>query len=1046
VIGGRRSTVRPLLFAARRVRHRPTQLLLLVVPLVIAGGLIGASSLIGELALEDSVRTKLASEPAAGRSFAVEYRVESGRGQEVGSAIRRALSSFRAVTGPSVQVQIWDPIAPADQRGVRLVTTGDPTAVELDSGRRPQTCRKRACEGLAIAGHLPVGRVLTIGTVNGRPVRLSIVGAGSLRERALPDRDLLAGNAVFVPRVGGALASVEAESSSTVSQSALLRPNAVHAADLDALAERMRIASVRLERLDESVAVSSPADLLRRFSRVGTVAKNRLLIVASEGAALMLAFAAFVASLRRPEVDRLRLQLDTLGASRRQVRLARMAEVAVPALLALALVLGGLRIALVPIMATRGLPASFAGQALPLSTLLAIVGLELIGILILFASAVPVVRARFGVGPLEVAALTALGVIVWQAAATGGLDPDQIAAGKGGLPVLLLTPALAALVAAIALLRLLPPLFRVAERLARGAPAVVRLALLAAARNPGLAAATTTFLAVALGSALFSLNYRATLQHQATAAAAFEVGAPARATVAGAAGTADASPLLRRYPGATPALRLSASVEEGGGRQRPVTIFALPARRMTKIAGWEQRFSSLSRTNIAARLRPRPKVASTGIPGLPAVTHAAKPATLTGPALPPRTTALRLWARSNSSAVRSVLLHLLLPGDGFTTLALGNLPHSWRLLQAKVPPSLEGARLVGIEFPVGASVATSVIIAPGAVSGNVTASKEAVDFGGLAARTPSRWRPLPSLAGWTGARAPDFEGILLSREFAGAPIAHGSHFLLNGTSVPLVRQPVDLATAGAGSSTYLLPALAGPSPFGLAVDRQLTVDVLGQELRLRPIGRASLFPTVTSDPGAFLVVDYATLFAALNADQPGLAPPTEALFFGRPPTSPAAGQFLRFDQERTRLLEDPLAAGTRQLLSWSGYAAAALALLGLVLSIRLALESERGVLAEYEALGVAPRTLGLAMQLRLVFLSLLGLAAALVGASLAVRLVTALVAVTGTATRPLPPITTAIAWQTGGVLLGVVAVAVILAAPMLVGRSLREAAGRRLRV
>lgn len=1025
--GQRRSVVRPLLFGVQRLRHRPLQLVLLFVPLVIAGGLIGTSSLVGALALEDSVHTRLAAESPTARSLVIDYRLQQRtQNAELARQVGETLASFRSVTLPPAQVQIWDPIAPRDERGIRFVVTDKPVATAVVAfGRLPRGCRGWSCEGLAISGPLRLGRQLLLGKWDGKQVRLRIVGVGSLGAQTLPDQALLAGNAVLVPRVSRPLAGALADSSSTVSQSAVLDPHAVHAAALTSLAERMRTAAVRLEREDPSVAGLAPTGLLQSLAHLGSAARNRLLLVASEGAALMLAFAAFIAASRRRDVDQLQLQLQTLGASRKQIALARAAEVALPTLLALVLVSVGLRIALVPIAHSRKLPTDFT---VPLSSWLSIAALELIALLILFIAAVPVARRRFGIGALELAALTALGVIVWQATATGGLDPNQIASGAGGLPVLLLTPALAVLFAGIVLLRLLPFLFRVAERLARGAPIALRLALLAAARSPRLAAATTTFLAVALGSALFSLNYRATLEQQAHAEAAFDVGAAARATAVGTFGTADASSVLRRYPAATPGLRLSGTVDQGvGSEQETVTILALPADRISQIDGWQNRFSPLSRTTIARRLRPRS-------------------ITLSGPQLPAGTTAVRLWARDNSSAQRSVVLHLLLPGQGFGTLSLGALRGSWGLLRAPVPLSLAGARLIGIEFPASAG-ATSVIVTPGAISGNVTSSKEAVDFGALAAKTSSGWRPLPSLASWTGAHAPDFEGIVLAHDFRRAPIVHGIHFLLSGTSVPLVRLPVALETTSGNSTIYSLPALAGPAPTRLAVDRQLTVDVLGQQLRLGVTGQASLFPTITTDPQAFIVVDYQSLFAALNADQPGLAPPSDAWFLRHlPPLAlPASAQVVRLDQQRSKLLDDPLAAGTRELLTWSGYVAAALALLGLVLSVRLALAAERRVLAEYEALGIAPRTLGVSVQLRLVFLCLLGLLAAVAGAALAVRLVAALVAVTGTARQPLPPITTAIAWQSGGLLLGVVAAVAILSATTLVRRGLHQAIGERLR-
>ncbi len=1014
--------IRAALFALRRLRHQPLQLTLLVVALAAAGAIVGTSSIVGALALESSVHDQIAAASPAQRALEVEYRLTPGGGIGTSRASSRLLARFRAVTTAPAAVQVWDPVAPADERGTHLVVA-PAGAVRLSSGRLPRGCVRKTCQALALSGGYKLGQRVPLG----RGVSLWIVGLGSATNAALPDQALLAGNSAFVPRVGGTpLARVESGSGSTVSQTALLIPGSVHGWQLHRLAQQLRVASVRLERGDSSASVSSPAPLLDQLGQTGSTARNRLLLVSSDGAALLLAFAAFVAALRRRELERMRLQLETLGGSRRQVTLVRAVEVAVPALLALVLVLAGLRLALVPVGADHDLPGGFVGEALPLTTLLSVIGLELIGVAILFAAAVPHVRRRFGVGPLEVAALTALAVVVWQSVATGGLDPSQIASGAGGLPVLLLTPALTVLAAGIILLRLLPLIFRLAERLARRAPIPLRLALLAAARSPGPAAATTTFLAVALGSALFSLNYRATLDQQAQNAAAFAVGAAVRIT----SPTTDTGvpQLLASRPVALPALRLSATVdEEGGSNQQPLTLLALPADEIPQISGWRGSFSPFSRGKIARRLRP-------------------KPLSLSGPRLTRATTAIRLWARTNSTAQRAAVLHLLTAGGSFISLPLGPLGHSWRLLSAPLTAQARDSELVGIEFPLSSGTAGGVVLQPGGVTGNFTESNETVDFGGIAAERDGRWRPLPSLADWTGAQAPDFQGVLAEQPLAGAPFEQGLRFQLNGTSVPLVRPPIALETP-VNSSIYLLPALLGANAAALAVDRQLTIDVLGQQLRLTTAGTAQLFPTVTTAPGSFAVVDYQTLFAALNADDPGLAPPNEAWFNSPParPLTPASAQVLRLWQQRAQLRDDPLAAGTRRLLTWSGYAAAALALVGLIFSIRLALAAERQLLAEYEALGVGPRTLGRSVQLRLVVLCLLGFVAALAGAALAIRVVAALVAVTATAGQPLPPIQTAIAWQDGGALLAAVAAVALLAAAALTGRGLREAAGGRLR-
>jgi ABC-type antimicrobial peptide transport system permease subunit len=102
-------------------------------------------------------------------------------------------------------------------------------------------------------------------------------------------------------------------------------------------------------------------------------------------------------------------------------------------------------------------------------------------------------------------------------------------------------------------------------------------------------------------------------------------------------------------------------------------------------------------------------------------------------------------------------------------------------------------------------------------------------------------------------------------------------------------------------------------------------------------------------------------------------------------------------------------------------------------------------LAEYEALGVPPRTLRRSAQLRLAVLSAFGILAGALGAFLSGRLVGAFVAVTGTARRPLPPIESVVSWPS---VVGVViafAVAGGSAAALLTRRQLRGTTAGRLR-
>jgi hypothetical protein len=281
-------------------------------------------------------------------------------------------------------------------------------------------------------------------------------------------------------------------------------------------------------------------------------------------------------------------------------------------------------------------------------------------------------------------------------------------------------------------------------------------------------------------------------------------------------------------------------------------------------------------------------------------------------------------------------------------------------------------------------------------------------------------------------------------DFASGPVRHVIQFRLGGTALALLHPAVP----------SVLPALVSDAVAAAAVDHVLTVDGLGEPLRVRVVGTARLFPTMLEHPYHFVVLDYESLFAVLNAPYPGVALPSEAWFFRpQPPGFPERLSLPGFRVEgvvgakplTARLLSDPLASGTRDVLGLAALGAAALGLLGLVLAVRSALESERTLLGEYEALGVPPATLARSTQLRLFALSMLGVAAGLLGGLVAVRLVGASVAVTGSGDRPLPPIEPLVAWRTDSVLAGTVGIAALALAAMLARRALRESAARRLR-
>jgi hypothetical protein len=1021
-----RSVPAPVGFALRRVRVRPLAVAAVAAALAAGSALIGWSSVSGALAQDKSVKFQLRSLPAQYRSVRVRYYTLPLEPDFRAKPVEHALRAFTAVTTRTSRVQVWHSIEPNNPQGTRLVIADDPRRdVVLARGRLPTGCRGDVCEAVALSGRDRIGERVALGEHRAAV----IVGEGSVRPELLGDRSELGGDALLVRSVSSSLEALVKEDGSTVVYSAPLDPEKVDGYALAGLTRRLRHAIVRLERGDPLVQATAPLSTLDGLAHRGRVARERLLLVAAQAAALVIAFAAFVALARRRETELADSQLTTLGASRAQLWTARVVEALVPSVLGLVVALAGLIAAAAAIARARGLPAGFVHAALPPETLLAIVAAALVGFVLLLVSVTPPRRSRLGLGPFELAAVTALGVVVWQTTTTGALDPDRVAAG--GSPVILVLPTLGFFAAGVLLLRVLPVLLRVSERAARRAPIPARLALLTSARSPAQTAAATTLLAVALGSAAFSLDYRATLDRQARDQARFTAGAMWRVSERSPANSADVTPLTRfarvSAERPTPVARLDGAVVEASpeGATLPVRVLAVPASRLTELLGWRRSFSSLTPSEIAARLRPRP-------------------VRLAGPRLAQDASALRVWARSQTDYPRRVVLHLLLPGQDFAHLSLGVVSRRWRLLTRSLPRSLRDAQLIGIEYT-PTYVPIDFKYDPNGF----------VDLGRFEQRSHGVWSALPSLSSWTPTTSPDgTAGIVSTTALRHAPVPRILRFDLNGTFLPLIHPKLGLPVPDQGFENGPVPVLAGPRVADAAVDGLVTLDLPGKQLEGRVVGSARLFPTITGRESSFVVLDYETLFAVMNADQPGRLTATEAWFFrpqrpgfasrlGAPPFRRVQAVGAR--QLEDRLLRDPLAAGTRSVLTVAAVVAAALSLLGLVLAARSTLAAERLQLAEYEVLGVARSTLRRSAQVRLLVLAALGVAAGLVGGVASGRLTASFVAVTGTAKRPLPPIAPVTAWAASAVVVGAVVVVGALVAAFVSGSALRESTARRLR-
>jgi hypothetical protein len=998
----------PLLrVALRRMRCQPIDPFALFVAVLAGCALIGAVSIVAALGREDATRAELGSLAPAQRSVRVQVAFDPSV-SPVDRAERRAiagLAPLRDLTGRLTLVRVWGPVEPTDERGTRLVSIGG-ARPELVNGRAARGCSGTECEVLALGPRPKVGSVLAM-----PGVRLLVVGRARLPAGAQPSSAVLRGKAVVVPDAAPLAAVVAGVRRFSVITTPL-DAGAIRGSRLGETADLIDRTLTRVHQNSQPSIVSSPVAELRRLDRRITTSQRRLLVIGIDGAALLIAFAAFFASTRRDQVALSGAQLAGLGASRRQLAAWRLVETGVPAAAGLLLAFAGVLAAAALYAHGRDLGSPFIGSALPLATVAAMVGIAFGASVVVLAWARPRTAAPARAGALEVGACVALAVIVWQAASTGGLDPDTLAGSGDTVPVMLFVPALAVLAFGVVLLRLLPFGYRLLERAARRGAPPVRLGLLGTVRHPRLAGAATTFLAVSLGTALFALNYRSTLVADAHAGASFRAGAAWRVTERSERppATSSVAPLTRyrkvTHESPLPVLRLSGALDATGGPSAAdIEVLGVPAPRLRELRGWRPSFSNDSPAEIGRAI---------ARPG----------ARFTGPRIAPTATAIRMWARSPSSNQLSV--HVLERGQHFDELPLGSADLGWRLTQARVPPAARGATLAAVSLASNAFGATA----------------RTADFGPLEQRLgDGRWVRLADLGSWEGPVGGFSNSSVVPAAFRGAPIRRGATAVFDPAAASLIRPPFLVPGA--------IPALVGPDVGNGRVD----LHIAGFRLPLIVVAHSKLFPTVTARPRKFVVVDYGTLFAYLNGGLPGIAEPSEAWFFGRPPKG-ASAVLERAPFRAAALTEqaaldraaanDALALNARDLLTALAVVAALLGIVGFAVALGAIARDERQELAEYEALGVGPNELDTALRIRVAAMAGVGLVAAVAGGLAGNALTAGLVAVSGSGRKPLPPIEAHVAWLAcAGVL-----VAVGLAAAAVTTRRARRSTvpvARRLR-
>jgi hypothetical protein len=993
-----RRVATPLALARVRLSNRSTSVALLSAGLLVGAAIVAAVIGGGLLTQDRHLSRSLAELPAGHRSIQVAHFGAPAGGQsfsQLDALVRRDLADLG----------LGEPLRVVQYKVLRLGSTRVLIAglddvrrwIRLERGRLPAPCSPRRCEVVVVRGR---------GRVDGEPaVPLVAVGRGRIAS-PLPFGRIGTGGGETSETLGerepstfvvasGVAAAADMPGLQSIYRSYLwiagLHEDDVRPWNVDALGGGLDRAQSALDAVSSGFDVATPLARLQEDAGSGRLGGRRLLLVGGQAAALLLAFAAFAAATMRRDVDATWRRLTWFGARRWQLIALTAAETMVVAVAAIAVgwLLGAAvtawlahRVGSPPGDIVRHSLASGSGVAIALG-------------LCLLATIVTFVALRVGelplggrsVSPLDVAAAGAA-VAVFLTISRGRADADTVARGGGTGTFLLLLPGLVLFVAAVGSARLLTPLLRSVQRVAHRTAVPVRLAALSVARRPGYAVVATAFLVVSLALALFALVYRSTLVEGIDDQVdyAFPVDfvvredlAPERLVL-----PLQAAPLTR-YRAAAPDVWAQPVIRQHAGVSRiastsSATLLGLPAAALPPLRGWRDDFSSLSLSEVQARVE-----APAGIE-------------LRGDAIPADASGLSLRASALGDDV-SIVASVRTRDGAFTTVTLGptrgNTP---RTLAAPLPARARGGLLLGLELQRTLGV-------EGHAQGNVPTLRGVLVLGPLTARRPGARAALVSrYAGWTGTGGVE--------PLPGRGAAHLGYFVSSSAEA---RFRTVQATDREPLAAIVSPGLARSA----AADGTLPISVPAGRIVVRVAGVAERFPTVA---GEFALVDERALAVALDTVRPGAAVVNEvwldagsgaargrlAQALTRPPFDVLAVSAREpfADDLRT----EPLARGTTLILISAAAVSILLALIGLALLVAADLRDEEGELFDLEAQGASPALLRRHTALRVALVGMPALLGAIAASIVLAGLVVDFVALTAAAATPQPPLRLAVDW------------------------------------
>ena len=957
-----------------------------------------AAVLVSNTVVEDrAVADAVARLPADQRVVSVSWVAPLG--QELGDRDRAARAALASLDLGQTRRAVAFRTARLDGRLVRLAAFDEASRVlEPTSGRMPRPCSSRSCELVV----LDAPRIPAVG-------ELDVVGSASAR-RGFPVERYTGTPSAEAPvlvadGVEGLSDRREVEGLfRTVTWAVALDPDRLDADTVAGLPARIAELDTRLRAQSGEFAIDAPLEDLRAAAERAEVASRRQLLVAGAGTALFLAFVVLAAARIRRGVGATAFRLRRLGGRRWQVALENLAYVA---LIAVPAVLVGWCLGI----AGGALIANAAGEPVGdvvrrsaltgegLAVLLAAMVIATLALVATVQARTLEVRGR-SVGAVDVAIVGVLAVLA-TAALLGETDSAALAAGGGTGSVLLSLPILIALAGALLTARLLGPTLRLAERALPAGPTSLRLALLSLARNAGPAAVTVACLTVTAAMAVFALAYDATLDRNQRDTAAFAV--PLDYVVARDDTRAQAfatRDLSRSYEDPVGVVRRTGEAPSLNRRER-LTMLGIPAGVIPELR-WRDDFSDETREGLSRAI-------------------AFEGGELRGVPIPASARELVFPRIVRGDPVR-ITANIQRRDGGFTVLDLLGRT-AGPDVRAALPTNARGGKLVGLAlgFPPGEEFTAAH---------RATGSEQIPDI--FVRGTLRLGRPFAVTAEGRQPLALDYRDWVLADGSAGSGGSASSvrirYFLSQERRFRIrPRQPTDGRP---------IPVIASRSLADAAGDADVVPIRVGlAELRARIVATAERFPTLRGD---FLIADRTAVDTAANAVVPGTAVPDEVWLRGPPgearelrAAAPLPVRVSSRDALERELRSDSVSRGVSLALVAAALLAAALAIVGLLLTIAVDVRDNRPELFDLETLGVDPTGLARHVWLRLALVLGVGLVAGLLTGVAMAFLVTDVVAVTANLTEAEPPIRTVVNWPLLAAGLALFAVGALVAAALL---------------